>query len=86
VWYVKLEQIFYFVLGIAFVIFSIGVFLAETFTFDNSDFFNMLSFLESGNGFTKSQVKETPFYFAYITDFLLDPALLYLALCVFRAV
>jgi len=72
VWYVKLEQIFYFVVGIAFVIFSIGVFLAETFTFDNSHFFNVLSFLESGNGFYKSQI------------FCLLP-LCYISLCVYSA-
>lgn len=56
IWYVKLEQIFHFIFGILFVGFSIGVFFAETFTFDNSHFFSFQSFIQSEDGFAKSHV------------------------------
>ena len=78
----KLEQIFYFITGSLFICFSIGVFFAETLTFDNAHFFNLNSFLKSGDSFAKSQVKSfqrNPL--KNIPDCLFNSALLHITLC-----
>jgi len=56
-WYKYLAKVAFFILGLAFVAFSILIFLAEMLNFVQSDSFDLGSFIKSGSGaVVRSQV------------------------------
>jgi len=57
IWHVYIARLVYFLAGFVFIAFSIIIFFAEVFNFDDFDIYNVESFIKSGGGaLAKSQV------------------------------
>ena len=63
-WNCKIEQVFFLVIGILFVVFSVFAFFMEILSFLDISLFNLNNIIDNDDGFLKSQVKEN--FYEYI--------------------
>jgi len=83
-WFTKIEQVIFMLLGIVAAVFSVGAFIAEALTFVNISFFNLEEIIQHDDTFLKNQVNFF-LYFSLLNIFarLLAWSLYFTFACVF---